>query len=201
MKFIYHLCLLLACGATLVNLSQAQTQTTTPMQATPPQQKFEAPLRLPNDLVEFFSGVWNGAGEFASGKKIEAVVSFHPDLDGQWFAYRHTDRAPNKYKAFGMWGYEYTSKTLIMVLSDNFGGSRLFTSEGWLNGKVIFQRNISSMPKTSALPTQTRNLERFVFERQSSDRFKMIYETSNDGKEWRLVDYLIFTKEPGGSLL
>jgi len=39
-------------------------------------QKIEAPTRLPADSVAFFYGDWAGVGEFASGKKIEADVSF-----------------------------------------------------------------------------------------------------------------------------
>jgi hypothetical protein len=60
---------------------------------------------LPAGLKEFFVGEWSGAGEFSNGRKIEADVSFSTDLDNQWLSYRHTDRAPNKYKAWGMWGY------------------------------------------------------------------------------------------------
>jgi hypothetical protein len=63
--------------------------------------KPDGPTRLPDDPVEFFAGDWNGNGEFANGKKIEAEVNFAPDLDRQWLVYRHTDRPPNRYNALG----------------------------------------------------------------------------------------------------
>jgi len=142
--------------------------------------------RLPDDLCEFFLGEWSGAGEFASGKKIEADVSFTPDLDRHWMAYRHTDRPPNRYKALGVWGIDKDSGRLLMLVNDNFGGARLFMSDGWLNGKIVFQK--------ATLVTPVTNQERFTFERKAKDSFRMTYEVSADGKTWRLGDYLNFIK-------
>jgi len=158
-------------------------------------QQVESPLRLPKDLSAFFAGEWFGNGEFANGKKIQADVSFKPDLDDQWLIYRHTDRAPGLYKALGMWGIERSSKRLIMIVNDNFGGMRLFTSEGWVNGAVVFQKDTAIMPASPAAAPQQVIRERFSFERQADDMFKMTYETSNDGKTWRLGDYLIFKRK------
>jgi len=155
----------------------------------------ESPLRLPKELSAFFAGEWSGNGEFANGKKITADVSFKPDLDDQWLIYRHTDRAPGLYKALGMWGIERSSKRLIMIVNDNFGGMRLFTSEGWVNGAVVFQKDTAIMPASPATAPQQVIRERFSFERQADDMFKMTYETSNDGKTWRLGDYLIFKRK------
>jgi len=158
-----------------------------------PQQKIEPPVRLPKDLVDFFCGEWSGAGEFANGKKIEADAAFMPSLDDQWLVYRHADHAPGIYKAQGMWGYEYTSKTFVMILNDNFGGLRLFTSKGWVDGKLIFLKSDSlSLQKTTTSPA-TRQ-ERFIFERLTDESFKMTYETSTKGTEWRMSDYLVFKK-------
>jgi hypothetical protein len=47
------------------------------------------------------------------------------------------------------------------------------------------------IPQMSAARQQVLR-ERFTFERQADDVFKMTYETSNDGKTWRLGGYLIF---------
>jgi hypothetical protein len=141
--------------------------------------------------VEFFAGDWNGNGEFANGKKIEAEVNFAPDLDRQWLVYRHTDRPP-RYKALGMWGFENTSKRFIMVINDNFGGARRFSGEGWINGKVAFEKVADYPLPVNAAPPPTR--ERFTFERQDADTFKMTYEISQDGKNWHLGDYLIFKR-------
>jgi hypothetical protein len=138
--------------------------------------------RVDPDMAAFFTGDWAGAGEFASGKKIEADVNFHPELDGQWLMYTHKDRAPNRYKAMGMWGYESASRQLVMTVNDNFGGARTFNSAGWADGKVVF-----------ATASSARQ-ERFTFERQSPTQFKMTYEVSSDGKTWRMGDYLVFVK-------
>ncbi|HYJ90783.1 MAG TPA: hypothetical protein VEV84_05720 [Pyrinomonadaceae bacterium] len=172
---------------------RAQTQNeTTPAAAPTPQQKVDPPIRLPKDLVDFFSGEWIGAGEFANGKKINADVAFTPSLDNQWLAYRHTDRSPNIYKAMGMWGYEFASKTFIMILNDNFGGLRLFTSGGWVDGKLTFVKSDSlKLGSNVAAPLKQ---ERFIFERQDDRSFKMTYEISADGTDWRIGDYLIFKK-------
>jgi hypothetical protein len=148
------------------------------------------PKRLDADLVAFFAGDWTGAGEFASGKKIEADVNFHADLDQQWLVYTHRDRLPNRFKAIGMWGYEATSKQLIMTVNDSFGGARMFSSIGWADGKVIFANNMVVAPAATPPGRQ----ERFTFERQGPRQFRMTYETSTDGNVWRLGDWVVFLK-------
>jgi len=197
MNFIQRALLVVLSGAILTAPTTAQDKTNpaAPAAASAQQQKFEPPMRLPTDLVRFFSGEWAGAGEFASGKKIEADASFSPDLDNQWLVYRHADRAPNSYKALGMWGFEYTSKKFIMVINDNFGGARLFSSEGWRDRKVVFLKQNTLAPQTGAAAAQPGNQERFTFERQTDDAFKMTYEVSKDGTNWRMGDYLIFKKK------
>ena len=154
------------------------------------------PIPLPGDLVDFFSGEWLGAGEFASGKKIEAEVAFRPDLDNKWLLYRHTDRAPNNYKALGVWGTERSSKKFVMMISDNFGGMRLFLSEGWSSGKIVFEKSNALSSALSVVAGQVpATQERFTFEQQNVHTFKMTYETSEDGRVWRMRDYLIFKKK------
>lgn len=144
-----------------------------------------APTRVPAEMAAFFGGEWSGKGAFASGRPIEAEVSFTPELDGQWLQYRHTDRAPNSYKALGLWGTESGSRKLVMTVNDNGGGARTFASEGWQDGKVVFVRTISSEPLRE---------ERFVFERTSSDSFHMAYEVHAGDKPWRMIDQLSFER-------
>ena len=174
---------------TLTALIQAQdkTQSTTP---PPPAPKSTpaAPKRTPPDFIEFFAGEWSGAGEFANGKKIEADVTFTPDLDQQWLVYRHTDRAPGIYKALGTMGIDRPSGQFVMLLNDSGGGVRLFASEGWANGKIVFE-------KTAMLNKPITSQERFTFERQADNSFKMTYETNRDGQTWKLGDYLVFKKK------
>jgi hypothetical protein len=100
--------------------------------------------------------------------------------------YRHTDQEPNKFKAVGMWGFDRDSDKFLMLLHDNFGGARLFLSDGWQGEKIVFQRG--------ALLTTPPVQERFTFAREAADAFRMTYETSRDGKTWQLGDSLLFRK-------
>lgn len=147
------------------------------------------PEKLPDDLVEYFSGKWSGEGEFASGRKIAADLEFHADLEGQWLAYRHVDRPPGTYKAAGMWGHASPSNAFVMTLNDSFGGARTFSSSGWRDGNIVFERDV----ETPAQPA-TRKRERFTFLRQGDDEMKMSYETTTDGSAWKLVDHLVFRR-------
>lgn len=165
--------------------NQPATSATQPAVATLP--KPNQPVKLPDDLAAFFSGEWEGAGQFSNGKEIKADVKFSSELDKQWLLYSHQDRAPNKYKAMGMWGFERASNKFVMILQDNFGGARHFESDGWKDGKVVFVNNVTT-------PTISY-LERFTFERQSEKSFKMTYEINKSGSEWKLGDYLVFTRK------
>src|SRR5262249_6906101 len=112
--------------------------------------------------------------------------SFTTELDNQKLLYRHTDRAPNRYKALGTWGYERDTGKFVMVVEDNFGGSRRFESDGWVNGKIIFLKDV---------PLSASNFpERFTFERQTGSTFKMTYEAKRNGQDWKMGDYLIFNR-------
>jgi hypothetical protein len=133
-------------------------------------------------MSRFFGGNWSCAGEFASGKKIEADVSFAPELDGKWLLYRHTDRPPGPFKAMALWGVDQPSGNLISVMEDNFGNARLFTSDGWTDGSVTFTR--------AAILDQKISQERFRYERQSADSFKMTYERSVDN-HWKMADSIV----------
>ena len=172
-------------GIVLMVVSATLGQSTP--KVTPSPSPPNAPKQLPADLKEFFVGEWNGVGEFSNGVRIEADVSFSADLDNQWLSYRHTDRAPNKYKAWGMWGFERNSGKFVMLVNDNFGGARLFVSDGWLDGQIVF--NGVSLLSVSSVQ------ERFTFTRESANTFRMSYETSGHAMGWRLGDFLIFKRK------
>lgn len=178
---------LLSCLLLAFVSAGAAAQTASAPAPAQQQRKFEPPAPLPAGLASFFSGDWSGRGQFASGRPIEADVSFHPELDGQWLQYRHTDRAPNRYKALGMWGIESTSRKLVMTLNDSSGSARTFTSDGWNDGGVIFMRTISAEPLRE---------ERFVFKRLSDQSFHMAYEVRAGEQPWRMVDQLTFERAP-----
>lgn len=169
----------------------ARAQTANPAVPAVAKSAPAATQKLPQDVVDYFSGEWSGKGEFASGKKIEADIGFRADLDGQWLAYRHTDRPPGKYKAAGMWGFERASKAFVMTLNDNFGGARTFSSTGWQHGSVVFERDVDASAEG---PAAVRKRERFTFLRETDDRMKMVYEVNADGSHWKMVDYLIFVR-------
>lgn len=179
----------LAVGASA--LPSAHAQTTKPAVPAVANSGVATPQKLPRDVVDYFSGKWSGQGEFASGKKIEADIEFHDDLDGQWLAYRHTDRPPGRYKAFGMWGFERSSNAFVMTLNDNFGGTRNFSSTGWQGGRIAFERAVEQPAQS---PSTSQKRERFTFLRETDDRMKMVYEVNADGSQWKMVDYLIFVR-------
>jgi hypothetical protein len=138
-------------------------------------------------MIKFFAGNWSCAGEFASRKKIEADVSFTSELDGKWLLYRHNDRPPGQFKAIALWGVDEASGKLISTMEDNFGGARLFTSDGWKDGSLTFGR-------VGMLDQKIRQ-ERFRYERQSENSFKMTYErSSNEGPadaQWKMGDFIV----------
>ncbi len=179
-KIVYILILLTGFGVSISAQEKTQTKSVPPA-------KFKTPNVVPLEVAKYFVGEWEGEGEFASGKKIEADVSFTMELDNQRLLYRHADRLPNKYKALGTWGYDQETNKFMMIVQDNFGGSRVFESDGWKNGKIVFLKDIPA--SATAYP------ERFIFEDKSPNLFKMTYEASRDGKTWKLGDYINFKRK------
>jgi hypothetical protein len=149
------------------------------------QQEQASPAHM-EALTSYFSGLWAGSGQFSNGKAIEADVEFRPELGQQWLSYRHTDRAPNRYQALGLWGWNNNSGKLEMSVADNFGGLRQFSAPGWDGHELVFSRSNAAGSSLTA--------ERFVFTRETDNSFKMRYEVSKDGLEWRLGDWLLFQR-------
>ncbi len=141
---------------------------------------------FPAEIATYFSGEWSGKGEFATGKQIEADVTFGLSLDGSWLQYSHKDRPPNGYYATGSWSLDHERRSLVMKLKDNSGASRTFSSDGWKEGRIVFVSDGSS-----ATPSIR---ERFIFERTGDNTFKMIYESSRDGQIWKLGDFIVFER-------
>src|SRR6202022_1917540 len=113
-------------------------------------------------------------------------LSFTPELDSTWFLYRHVDRPPGKFKSLATWGIDRESGRLVSILLDNFGAARLFSSDGWKDGAVTFESTGFLNHKTAP--------ERFRYERQSPDSFKMTYEVGKPDGTWRLGDYIVCTR-------
>jgi hypothetical protein len=145
------------------------------------------PGKLSPDLIQFFVGHWTGSGAFANGKKIEADVSFELTLDSCWIRYEHADKAPNAYKALSMWGVDAQTGQFLAYGFDNFHGHRNFSSNGWINNKLIL--SISEFwPKVGVV------FQHFIYEKLSDASFKMTYEVSGDGINWKLGDSLVFNR-------
>ncbi|GHM99125.1 hypothetical protein WSM22_06150 [Cytophagales bacterium WSM2-2] len=143
--------------------------------------------KLPADFINFFVGNWAGEGEFASGKKISADLSFKLSLDSTWITYEHTDKLPNKYKALSMWGVDAQTGQFVAYAFDNFHGHRKFASNGWKDGKLILTAN--------EFYTQAGLVfQHFIYEKLTDKSFKMTFETSKDGISWKMGDYLVFNK-------
>ena len=187
MRRLSPTCVLLICLAALTAFVQAQDKplsVPTPPAATPTPPA--APQRTPRDFLEFFAGEWSGIGDFGTDKQIESEITFTPELDNQWLVYHQTDRTTN-YKTRGTLGVDRSSGQFVMILNDNFGGVRLFVSEGWANGKIVFERVAMSKPLTSQ--------ERFTFERRTDDSFRLAYETRRDGQATKIGNYLFSKKK------
>jgi hypothetical protein len=158
------------------------------MVGTPGYSQAPAPARLDPDLVAFFTGHWKGEGAFAQGQKIAAEVSFAPSLDSAWLVYEHRDVPPGVYKATSMWGVDGRTGQFVAFTFDNFHGHRQWLSSGWSGGKLVLSTGSYSSPSGTVF-------EHFIYERLSATQFKMTYEMSLDGIDWRLGDWLVFTRE------
>lgn len=169
MKGIF-ITLFLACTITI---TQAQDITT---------------YKLPKDLAQFFLGSWSGDGEFASGKKIQANLTFSWSLDSCWLQSVHTDIPPNRYKAESMWGVDKYNGEFQAYVFDNFGGHRKFDSNGWKDNRLVLTTAVN-------YPSVGLVYQHFIYEKVDQDSLKMTYETSKDGISWKLGDYLIFKRK------
>jgi hypothetical protein len=143
-----------------------------------------APLRLDPDLIAFFTGHWAGKGEFANGAPIAAEVTFEPSLDSAWLLYEHRDVPPGGYKATSMWGVDEATRTFVGFTFDNFHGHRQWKSDGWIEGRLVLSTGSAGTMR-----------EHFIYARISATQFKMTYEVSGDGINWRMGDWLVFTRE------
>lgn len=165
----------------LITLSLLATLPASP-QMNPP-----TPYRPDSSLLHFFRGSWHGEGAFANGKKIAADASFQVGLDSSWLVYTHRDRSPGPYQADAYWGEDRQTGEFLAYSFDNFQGHRQFVSPGWKDGRLVLTAH-------AWLPSVGSYFEHFIYEKLSATSFKMTYETSRDGIEWRMGDWLVFSK-------
>ncbi|WP_430389762.1 hypothetical protein [Dyella sp. 20L07] len=128
----------------------------------------DSPFRDFTDLI----GHWSCRGAFpASGKAIEADMRFESDLGGKALLKHHDDTlAPALYHAVEAWGYDAKADRYSAAITDNFGGARIFSSVGWVDGALTW---------TSA--TEVKPAQRFRYTRLSSDQLRVDWEVEKQG--------------------
>jgi hypothetical protein len=139
------------------------------------------------DLYGFFSGYWEGKGEFANHRTISATMAFHFSLDSAWFVAKHVDRPPNTYRSRSMWGITDKAGKMFAYIFDNSGSFRQFESNGWLDNRIIWVY-VGAISEKKAF-------QRFIYKRIDINTFQMTYEISADSISWREGDHITFTRK------
>jgi hypothetical protein len=118
------------------------------------------------------------AGSVRPGAKkpIAAHIAIAADLDGSWLAFRWDDKAPNRFHALELWGFDKAANHFTNFIYDNFGGVRQFNSAGWEGDTLTWTGN------TLATPPALN--ERFVIERKSPKEFVISYGVRKQQGDW-----------------
>ena len=146
------------------------------------------PTKSMADLVDFFNGEWQCAGQFSSGKKITSTESFESLLGGVWLQQVHHDDPRFGYHAYSMWGVDRDSGHLLVTIYDVTGGKRMFSSPTYAAPTII----LSILPG----PESKTVTERFIYERKSTTAFSFEYQTPNASGAWAMVDHLECRRGP-----
>jgi hypothetical protein len=133
-------------------------------------------------LAGYYQGHWQCEGHFANGKAISSDERFEPWLDGTWLHEVHDDHPPFSYHAHSVWGVAKPGGALLLVIYDNFGGMRTFTSQDWQGASITFDA-------ASAGGTGGRR-ERFIYVREPPAAFSLEYQVSSAGGDWRMGDHV-----------
>jgi hypothetical protein len=118
------------------------------------------------------TGQWRCHGVFPStGKTIDPTIRFEFDLGGKALVKHHDDTsAPALYHALEAWGYDAKNARYNATILDNFGGTRLFSSEGWKDDRLVW----TSAPEVT--PAQ-----RFIYQRETPKGLRIDWEVFKDG--------------------
>jgi hypothetical protein len=134
--------------------------------------------------LAYFLGNWSCSGSFpASGKPIASTIRFESDLGGTAVVKHHDDLPPNMFHAIEVWNYSPTDKRFNDAIADNFGGVRIFVSDGW-NGAAF---TWSSAP-------DVKPMQQFVYTRLSDSSMRVDWRVSKDGTRYVVGDTLTCTK-------
>lgn len=133
---------------------------------------------------DFFLGRWDCAGHFASGKPVASHMRYATDLAGKALLKHHDDVPPGGYRAIESWSREPHADAYAMVVLDNFGGARRFTSEGW-HGQTL----------TWLGDAQVQPAQRFVYTRLDDRRYRVDWDVARDGKAFVTGDTLTCVRQ------
>jgi hypothetical protein len=134
--------------------------------------------------LDYFLGTWQCSGSFPStGKTIASTMHFEHDLGGAAIVKHHDDAAPNVYHAIEAWNYEATPGLFNDAVADNFGGVRIFSSDGW-HGDVLTWSSAAAVN-----PSQ-----QFVYTRLSQTSMRVDWQVSRDGSHYIVGDTLTCTR-------
>jgi hypothetical protein len=159
----------LLCLALLVSPALALSQ-------APPGPADASPLAA----LQPFVGEWDCAGKFAaSGKSIEAHVSFKYHLEEHWIVFRHDDKPPFSYHAVVHWAWDDARKDFVMLVADSGGGARVFRAPAVREKKVEWTGDSLGAPNPPA--------QRFAFKMLDAGHFSTSYSVLR-GTSWIMVD-------------
>jgi len=127
----------------------------------------DAPFRDFSDLT----GHWTCHGVFpATGKTIDSSIRFDLDLQGKALVKHHDDTSPPAlYHALEAWGYDAKSGRYNATILDNFGGARLFSSDGWKDGRLVWH----SAP-------EVKPAQRFTYVREPQEGLRIDWEVERE---------------------
>jgi hypothetical protein len=109
------------------------------------------------DPFDYFIGSWNCAGHFVSnGTPIASTIQAEWDERTQTLTIHHDDLAPHAYHAVETWGATRKPGRYHASIADRFSGVRWFSSEGWMDGTLMWSRL-----------DEGREIERFVYIKKS----------------------------------
>ncbi|QNK01041.1 hypothetical protein [Dyella telluris] len=128
----------------------------------------DEPFRDFSDLT----GPWTCHGVFpATGKTIDSSIRFELDLHGKALVKHHDDTSPPAtYHALEAWGYDAKTSRYNATILDSFGGARLFSSEGWKDGRLVWQ----SAP-------EVKPAQRFTYKREPGNGLRIDWEVQREG--------------------
>jgi len=118
------------------------------------------------------TGHWTCHGVFpASGKTIDSTIRFDVDLNGKALIKHHDDTSPSAtYHALEAWGYDAKNGRYNAAILDSFGGARLFSSDGWKDGRLVWH----SAP-------EIKPAQRFTYIREPKKGLRIDWEVEREG--------------------